>query len=470
MPPLTPAFVDGALASLLKAGRLRVLTVAALAIALIAAADWQIGNRASLGLLYILPVMAAATALTVPGIFCMACLCSMLRSLFDLPSPALETLLRFVFAMLAYSGCGLMVKALIRHRESAMEHLAMIRREEDLRREAEEQLRVLVESSPAAILTADNRGIVLACNRAANRLFLIPEGETLVGRQIGNYMSLLADALKFDAKFEGLQTAAQCQGRRADGELFSAHSWFSSYETCHGQRLAAIVVDSSEEMREREEDGLRQSLRGNFIAASAVSHELRNFCGAIRLVAANLGRRHELAGDEDYQGLLQLAKGLEKIAAAALHGQIQEPVEAVALEEVLDNLRIVIDADWRESGGEVIWPPGRHFPAVLGEPHGLLQAFLNLAQNSHRAVQDSAVRRLEIGVAVNERTVDVSFRDSGPGVSDPSHLFEPFQSGTDGSGLGLYVSRAVVRSFGGDLRFDPQATGTCFRLELRTAG
>jgi PAS domain S-box-containing protein len=452
MPTSIPAHVDHAIASLLRAGRLKVLMVSAGAIALIATADWRIGNRASLGLLYLLPVMAAATALPPTGIAALALFCSILRSLFDLPSPALETLLRFAFATLAYSGCGLMVTALIHHRE------------------AEEQLRTLAESSPAAILTIDQGGMVLACNRAADRLFGIPESETLVGRPIAHYISLLADALEFDVRFEGLRTAAQCQGRRANGELFSAHSWFSSYETSHGQRLAAIVVDSSEEMREREEDGLRQLMRGNLIAASAVSHEVRNFCDAICLVAANLGKKHELAFDEDYQGLLTLANGLEKIAAAQLHGRVQEPLEEVALDEVLDDLRIVIEPDWSESGGEVVWPSARDFPAVLGERHGLLQAFLNLAKNSHRAVHESAVRRLEIGVAVNERTVDVLFRDSGPGVPDPAHLFEPFHSGADGTGLGLYVSRAVVRSYGGDLRFEPQASGTCFRLELRTAG
>jgi signal transduction histidine kinase len=293
------------------------------------------------------------------------------------------------------------------------------------------------------------------------------DGDSLQGRQVGDYISLLADALKFDTRVEGLRTAAQCQGRRDNGEIFLAHTWFSSYITSQGPRLAAIIVDSSEEMRDLEEEGLRQLMRGNRIAASAVSHEVRNLCDAIAVVCSNLGKRHSLAHDEDYQGLSTLVKGLEGIAASALHGRVHEALGEIVLQDVLDDLRIVIESDWREIGGTVVWSVPAEMPTVLGERHGLLQAFLNLAQNSHRAVQEVTTRELGVSVSVDSPMVHVRLRDTGPGVADPSHLFEPFQSGADGSGLGLYVSRDVVRSYGGDLRFEPQAAGTCFRMELR---
>src|SRR5207237_1093193 len=45
----------------LRAGRARVLAASGAAIALIAFSDWRVGNRMSLGLLYILPMMVAAT-------------------------------------------------------------------------------------------------------------------------------------------------------------------------------------------------------------------------------------------------------------------------------------------------------------------------------------------------------------------------------------------------------------------------
>jgi hypothetical protein len=46
------------------------------------------------------------------------------------------------------------------------------------------------------------------------------------------------------------------------------------------------------------------------------------------------------------------------------------------------------------------------------------------------------------------------------------HLFEPFQQGADATGLGLYLSRALLRSFRGDLRYDPTVPGCSFVIEL----
>ena len=112
----------------------------------------------------------------------------------------------------------------IGNRRLIVEHLEAFRRENDLRREAEEQLKTLAESSPAAILTIDGAGEVLAANRAANGLFAIPEDQTLRGRRIGRYLPVLADALQFQGGSSGLRTAAQCQARREDGEVFLAHN------------------------------------------------------------------------------------------------------------------------------------------------------------------------------------------------------------------------------------------------------
>ena len=173
--------------------------------------------------------------------------------------------------------------------------------EQNLRHEAEEQLKVMAESSPAAILTVDGNGIVLAANAAANSLFMIPPGETVQGRKIRHYLPVLADALRAVDCSRGLRTAAQCQGTRENGEVFLAHMWFSLYDTTEGHRLAAIVVDSSEEMRAREEEGLRQLLTGNRIMATALSHEVRNFCGVLERLCESLSRTHNLAQDRDFQ-------------------------------------------------------------------------------------------------------------------------------------------------------------------------
>jgi signal transduction histidine kinase len=248
--------------------------------------------------------------------------------------------------------------------------------------------------------------------------------------------------------------------------MFLAHIWFSSYVAPEGKRLAAIVVDSSDEMREREEQGLRHLLTGNRIATAAIAHEVRNFCEAMSMLCDDLRERRGLAGDEGLSGLDNLVDGLETIAALELQSTTHEAIENVPLRGVLDNLRILIEPEWREIEGSIHWHLPEHLPAVLSEPHGLLQAFLNLAKNSNRAVQEVALRELHITVLVEGRKVIVKFHDSGPGIRTPEKLFQPFQNGAAGSGLGLYISRFIVRSYGGELRFEPPPEGSCFAVEL----
>jgi len=298
---------------------------------------------------------------------------------------------------------------------------------------------------------------------------MLPEGKALKGSCIAEYFPLLSDALRLDAQALGLRTSVKCQGHRDNGELFLAHMWFSSYVAPEGKRLAAIVVDSSDEMREREEQGLHHLFTGNRIATAAIAHEVRNSCEAMTMMCQDLRERLGLAHDDSLRGLDSLVGGLEAIAALELQSTTQDLIENVPLRGVLDNLRIVIEPEWREIEGTVNWQLPDSMPSVCAEPHGLLQAFLNLTKNSHRAVQSGSLRELNIEVTPQGRKVFVRVHDSGPGIQTPEKLFQPFQDGASGSGLGLYISRFLVRSYGGELRFEPPSQGSCFVMELDAA-
>src|SRR5277367_1294458 len=136
----------------------------------------------------------------------------------------------------------------------------------------------------------------------------------------------------------------QTRGQRENGELFLADVFFSTYMTAAGPRLAALVVDSSEHLREREEASLQQLLAGSRILVAAVSHEVRNVCGAIGVMHANLERHGALNGNQDFEALGSLVETLSKIASLELKQSIgaQEPGRA-DLNEVLTDLRIVLE-------------------------------------------------------------------------------------------------------------------------------
>jgi C4-dicarboxylate-specific signal transduction histidine kinase len=132
----------------------------------------------------------------------------------------------------------------------------------------------------------------------------------------------------------------------------------------------------------------------------------------------------------------------------------------------------VVEPDWEEIGGRVTWEVPSVLPKVAADAHGLLQIFLNLCQNSLRAVSRGGSPRLTVSVQTDEEDVVVTFTDAGPGIAHPDRLFQlhPPDSASEGSGLGLYISRALARSFGGELASVPQAEGARFQVVIPVAG
>jgi len=190
-------------------------------------------------------------------------------------------------------------------------------------------------------------------------------------------------------------------------------------------------------------------------------------CSAIRVVSANLSHRQQLQDDVDFKALSSLIDGLARIAAFELEAGKAAPLTSTDLHQILDQLRVVIEPDWIDLNGTIAWRLEDVTLRVPADAHALLQVFLNLTQNSLRAVQASpSTPRLDIHARRAGESVLVSVVDSGPGVRDASTLFQPFRENADGSGLGLYVSRALVRTFGGDLRYVPTDTGCQFDVIL----
>jgi signal transduction histidine kinase len=80
-----------------------------------------------------------------------------------------------------------------------------------------------------------------------------------------------------------------------------------------------------------------------------------------------------------------------------------------------------------------------------------------------------AQKVIDISVSTGPNGVSIRITDNGPGIPEGHRLFQPLQRGADATGLGLYLSRALMRSFRGDLRHDPEKPGCSFVLELSAA-
>jgi two-component system sensor kinase FixL len=453
----------------LEGSRTTILLWAAILIAVIGVVDWLFENDVSFGFLYLFPMLMVGGCLTRWQLAGVAALCTGLTEAFD-PFPWVMPvgMSRVILTFAAFYGTGFFGFASARSRRLTNQHIGEIEREVELRRKTEEQLEFLISSSPATIFTLDASGNVLLANEAAHRLLRIEPG-TLQGQSIAQFFPALASVPPSRAEGPTFHTEMECQGRRRDGEVFLAHVWFSTYQTKSGPRLAAVVFDSSQELRDRAEFNLQQILSGSKVLVGALCHEIRNVCGAILVVHSKLVRDKHLAANEDFSALGTLMEGLEKMAGLELRQTTQSVAASSDIHSTLEELRIVIEPSFHESEMTIHWELPEFLPRVWADRQALLQAFLNIAKNSQRAMEGHDKRDLTVRASLDESSVVVRFIDTGPGVANPEQLFEPFQPGAQASGLGLYLSRTFVRAFQGDLEYEPQPVGCCFAVILALA-
>ena len=449
-------------------------------VALIALADRALANDVPLALLYLLPVGMMSTVLRRWQILLLGILCTYVAELADaFPWTFDRGIPRDALYFFAYTAAGFYVAEVVSRRRAEAAHVAALEAEMAGRREVEEQLQLVIANSSIAILTADESGRIHSANKAAESLFAAQTGagetgaaEPLENASLSKFLPSLAAVRMREQGWQRLRTMMQCQGLRAGREPFLADVWFSTYMTSGGGRLTAMIIDSTVETRDREEANLEQVLVGSRLAIGAVSHEIRNICAAISVVQQNLAAASGPAPhSEDLDALRQLVAALERIASVEL-SLIKRQANRVSLDRFLRELAIIVQPSLREAGIALEWRVDPGLPDVLADHHSLLQVFLNLVRNAETALAHTPDARLCLRVVSKGVRVQIALADNGPGVSHPEKLFRPFRvgaAGHGGSGLGLYLSRAMMLSFHGDLRFQPGSEGATFLVEMLAA-
>ena len=213
-----------------RRNRAKILVLSGAMIFALAVADWWTKSYVSIGFLYLFPIMLCAGILPRWALALLGAGCAVLSELFSALDPA-GGYYRLAFETLALGGTGLFVSEMVRNRR--------------LTAEAQERLRVLVETSPAAIVNIDERGFIEVANRAAVDL-IAPRDGHLVGHPIAAFLPELHHALRRE---EGPQfrSSMQCRGHRDSGETFMADVWFSTYKDGPNPKLAAIIADVTDE-------------------------------------------------------------------------------------------------------------------------------------------------------------------------------------------------------------------------------
>jgi PAS domain S-box-containing protein len=255
--------------------------------------------------------------------------------------------------------------------------------------------------------------------------------------------------------------------------------------TAVGNQVASAVDHSRlyEETRQAYENLRRtqeQLVHSEKLAAvgqliSGVAHELNNPLTAILGYSQLLSSSGQV-GPQALQYTEKLYKQTQRthrivqnlLSFARQHKPERVPVR---VNSVLEDTLALRDYDLRMSHIRVHLNLADELPTVPADPHQLQQVFLNLINNAVDAVLEvGSEGDLWVSTGVQGGKLFVELRDSGPGVKDPSRVFDPFYTTKPvgkGTGLGLSICYGIVIEHGGSIEVkNAPERGAIFRVEL----
>jgi signal transduction histidine kinase len=232
-------------------------------------------------------------------------------------------------------------------------------------------------------------------------------------------------------------------------------------------------INQMASVRRKLEDEVRREdrLRALGRLAAGLAHEIRNPLNSIRLTVQLLEHRWNTGSirREDLQTVRKEVDRLSTLLNDLLdlqrsrqpHRQIQHVLP------VLEHCIKLIEkqAEMQDTHIHLEMPETQLQACFDGQQ--LTQTVVNLLLNALEASPPGGT--ITVKAFEKSGVVQVQVRDQGPGLGPDQceHLFEPFYTTKpDGTGLGLAVSRELMRSQGGDLLYTPDGAGAAFLVQL----
>jgi hypothetical protein len=221
---------------------------------------------------------------------------------------------------------------------------------------------------------------------------------------------------------------------------------------------------------------------------STVSHELRTPLTSIRAFAEILADNPDTPAEKRQKFIGVILKETERLTrlinqildlAKIESGRAEWHTEAVDLGELVRDAESAADALFREKAVRLETEIAAGLPTVDADRDRLMQVMLNLLSNAVKFCErEKGLVRVRVRAEPGRVRVDVA--DNGVGVAPEDHeqIFEKFRQVGDtltdrpqGTGLGLPISRQIVRHLGGELWIESDAgRGATFSFTLPAAG
>lgn len=321
-----------------------------------------------------------------------------------------------------------------------------------------QHLRAILTALPAGVVVLDGAGRIQECNPAASALL----GEPLLG-EVWTTVITRTFAPRSD---DGHEISLK-DGRRV------------SISTCPlgGEPGQVLLITDVTETRELQDNlNQHQRLMAMGEMAAGLAHQIRTPLASSLLFVSQLKHPNLDAevrvnvADKVMTQLRQLESLIADMLMFSRSGYSGD--EKVSVEALLSELVNAVSAVCDQRDIKVQTSCDAPMQQIQGNPRILSSALLNLATNAIQAIGQTGTLHLHAHEGVCN-TVEICVIDDGPGIpADVQHkLFKPFfTTRSDGTGLGLSVTQAVVRAHGGNVRAESiEGEGSRFIVQLPVA-
>jgi two-component system NtrC family sensor kinase len=243
------------------------------------------------------------------------------------------------------------------------------------------------------------------------------------------------------------------------------------------EALVLVLADVTERRRLQAQLAQAEKMSSLGEMISGIAHELNNPLSSV-LGYSQLARGS--ASDPKLAARLEVvhreARRCQRIVQNLLSfARRYEPErKLLSVNEVAESVIALTAYQFRVSDVRIEEDLGRDVPTIVGDPHQLQQAVLNLMSNAHQAIR-SAGRGGIITVRTRQARpgwVSLEVEDDGPGIPESvrPRIFEPFfttKAPGQGTGLGLSLVEGAVEAHRGRISLESEeGRGTRFRIEL----
>lgn len=309
----------------------------------------------------------------------------------------------------------------------------------------EENIRVLLESTPSGIVVVDEQGVIKLVNASAEKLFGYKRLE-LQGRNIEVLVpdkqldTCVRDSVQQHREAPATGNERDLNGRRKDGSEFAVEISLNSVNHNGNNAVLATVIDISE--RKRAEDGQKLIIR-------ELQHRTQNLFAVFQAIAARSVDESKTAAEIKYvlNGRIQaLARAYTMLADAAWEG--------VSLAAIFDRQFAGFSKRIKVSGCDIVVNPSaaQQFALVAHELATNALKYGALSAPDGRVSIEGKIDRLNGG-----GTFSFVWRETGgPSVTTPTR-----------KGFGSVILLDSAKQFGQSVALDYAPHGLCYELQCQ---